>query len=479
MRRRKTPWRWRAVALFAAVALAPACGAPTASAPPGDAADAAPRIIAAARASKHAWDRLAELCDLFGPRPAGSPAYARAADWALAEMKKDGLANVHREDVTIHNWERGAESLVLLEPNGPRPLPMLGLGRSVGTPPEGVTAPVVVVHDFADLDRAGDKVKGKIVAYNFAMRERPGRSPDYGEAVAYRWSGASRAARHGAVAVLVRSITTARWRVPHTGAMGYDADAPKIPAAAITVEDAEMLQRLADRGAPVVVRLTMGARSGPDVVDANVVGESPGRERADEMVVVGGHLDSWDQSCGAHDNASGAVMAMEAVRLLVELKLQPRRTVRVVLFANEERGLEGGRGYREAHLGSIRQCVAALEADSGAFAPRGFSFQGAPAAAERIEALLPLFHPMGELKLNRGGSGADISPLVADGVPGLGLMTKGEHYFDYHHSAADTPDKVEPAALNDDVAAFALMTWLLAETPGTLPRQAPAPQKPD
>ncbi len=477
MRRRRMPSRWGAITVVVAAGLAPACTAPPHAAPPAGATDAASRIITAARASNHAWDRLAELCDLFGPRPAGGPAYARAVDWALAEMKKDGLAAVHREDVTVRSWERGAESLVLLAPNGPRALPMLGLGRSVGTPPEGVTAPIVVVRDFADLDRMGDKVKGKIVVYNFPMRERPGRSPDYGEAVAYRWSGASRAARHGAVATLVRSITTARWRLPHAGTMGYDADAPKIPAAAITIEDAEMLQRLADRGVPIVARLTMGARSGPDVVDANVVGEIPGRARADEIVVVGGHLDSWDQSCGAHDNASGAVMAMEAARLLVELKLQPLRTVRVVLFANEERGLEGGRGYREAHLGSIRQCVAALEADSGAFAPRGFSFQGAPAAAARIEALLPLFRPLGELKLNRGGSGADISPLVADGVPGLGLMTKGEHYFDYHHSAADTPDKVEPPALNDDVAALALMTWLLAETPGTLPREAPVPQK--
>lgn len=476
MSSRSTSKRWIAVALLLSVSTSPLLSAPPAGAPPR-ATDAARAIIDAARASHRPWDRLAELCDEFGPRPAGSPAYARAVEWALAQMKADGLVDVHRENVTIHNWERGAESLILLEPNGPRPLPVLGLGRSIGTPAEGIAAPVIVVRDFAELDRLGPKVKGKIVVYNFPMRERPGRAPDYGEAVAYRWSGASRAARHGAVAALVRSITTARWRLPHTGAMGYDADAPRIPTAAITIEDAEMMQRLADRKVPVVVRLNMGARPETDVVDANVVGEIVGRELPGEVVVIGGHLDSWDPSCGAHDDASGAVLALEAAGLLLELKLKPRRSVRVVLFANEERGLEGGRGYHDAHLAALDHCVAALEADSGAFRPEGFSFQGAPAAAERLEALLPLFRPLGELKLDRGGSGADISAMVADGVPGLGLMTRNEHYFDSHHSAADTPDKVEPAALNDALAAFALMTWLLAELPAPLPRQAPTAKK--
>jgi carboxypeptidase Q len=235
-----------------------------------------------------------------------------------------------------------------------------------------------------------------------------------------------------------------------------------------------MMQRLSDAGVPIVVRLTMGARLSGDVVDANVVGEIRGRERPDEIVVIGGHLDSWEPSCGAHDDASGAVLAMEAARVLKETGLRPRRTIRVVLFTNEERGLEGGRGYLDAHRSVLDKHAAALEADAGAFAPSGFSFQGAPAAADRLAALMPLFRPLGELTLDRGGAGTDISPIVEQGVPGLGLRTRNGRYFDFHHSAADTPDKIEPGALNDALAACALMTWLLAEIPEPLPRQAAA-----
>jgi carboxypeptidase Q len=238
-----------------------------------------------------------------------------------------------------------------------------------------------------------------------------------------------------------------------------------------------MLQRLSDRGERPVVRLVMGARTLPDQPSANVVGELRGRERPDEVVVIGAHIDTWDVGSGAHDDGTGVLMTIETLRLLGQLGLTPRRTVRGVLFTNEERGLDGGTAYRDTHLGDLGRHVAALESDSGGFAPRGFSFRGSDEAAAILSAWRPLFEPLGELKLRRGGSGADIGPIVEEGVPGLGLMVDSTHYFDYHHTAADTFDKVEPDELREALAAFTLMTWLLAETPEPLPR-LPAGEKP-
>jgi carboxypeptidase Q len=443
---------------------------------PEDAAQAAERIIAAARGNPIVMDRLAWLCDGIGARPAGSEGLEQAIDWSFRTMKADGLDSVSLQPVQVSVWERGDESALLLSPGPPRSLAILGLGRSVGTPEGGITAPAVVVRDFDELERLGGQVGGKIVVFNFPMKQRDDMFPSYGEAVEYRWRGAAEASKHGAVAALVRSATTRSLRTPHTGAMKpYEDGERPIPAAGLSTEDSEMLQRLQDRGERLTVRLVMGARTLSDRQSANAIGELRGRESPEQVVVIGAHIDSWDVSSGAHDDGTGVVMTIEALRLLKDLDLRPRRTVRGVLFTNEERGLEGGKAYRDRYRDELDLHVAALESDSGGFAPRGFSFSGADEAAGLLEALMPLFEPLGATMLRRGGSGADIGPIVRLGVPGMGLVVDSSHYFDYHHTKADTFDKVVPEELKESLAAFTLMTWLLAEMPEPLPRmEAPA-----
>jgi carboxypeptidase Q len=303
--------------------------------------DVAARIIKEATADASAWRRLAELTDTFGHRLSGSPQLELAIAWAAAQMKKDGLENVRTEPVMVPHWVRGQESLELVEPSR-QPLVMLGLGGSVGTPPEGIEAPAVVVRSFADADAKGEWLRGKIVVYNAPFT-------NYGETVQYRSNGASHAARYGAAAVLVRAVGPPGLRTAHTGGMRYAPNAPQIPAASISVEDAERLQRLQDREVPIVLRLRMGARTLPDAESANVIAELRGHERPDEIVVVGGHIDSWDVGTGAMDDGGGCIVTWEAVRLLKRLNLRPRRTIRVVLWTNEENGLRGAVAYRDRH----------------------------------------------------------------------------------------------------------------------------------
>ncbi len=452
--------------LALALLLVAACGGDGRLAPSDHDEDtmAAKRLIAAALEDTTAYQRLAELCDRFGGRSAGSKALEGALHWAADTLRADGAENVRLEPVTVTAWIRGAERLTLLEP-GPRNLPLLGLGRSVGTPPGGIEAEVVVVSSFEDLERRGEAVRDKIVLYDFPMKEQSVMFGAYGEAVQYRTKGAERAARLGAVAVLVRSVTTRSLGTPHTGAMKpYVEDLPRIPAAAITIEDAASLHRLADRGQTIRVRLEMEAREVPDQPSANVIGELPGREKPDEIVVIGAHIDSWDVGQGAHDDGAGVIYAIEALRLIRQAGLVPRRTLRVVLFTNEEKGNDGGKTYLADHRAELDRHVAALEADTGGFAPTGFSFSGGDEDAARLEALMSLFAPLGKLEMTRGGAGADIGPIVGKGVPGLGLRVDSTHYFDYHHSAADTLDKVDESEFRRSLAAFTLMSWLLADS---------------
>lgn len=474
----------RRAALVAAVALgcraAPPAAVPVAAPPElvvpdaGLAADAAPatpladryradaeRIIAAARADRRAYARLAELTDGVGARLSGTPALDRAIAWAVARFTADGHP-ARTEAVMVPRWERGVESARLVAPVA-RDLAMLGLGGSVATPAGGLTAPVVVVRSWDELAARAAEVKGAIVLYDVAMpawTEEGGTG--YGTVVPFRVGGASAAARLGAVAVLVRSVTARSLRSPHTGAMRYADDAPRIPAAAIATEDADLLARLAAAG-PVRVQLQMSARTLADAPSANVIAELRGRERPDEIVVIGAHLDSWDVGQGAHDDGAGVVHVMTALGLLRELGLTPRRTIRAVLYTNEENGLRGGRGYAAAHVGEPH--VAAFESDSGGFAPRGFSATVGDDAG-RLATLVELgglLAPLGATAIEVGEAGADVSPLVSQGVLGLGLRVDGRTYFDYHHSAADTLDKVDPAALADGVAALAVMAYVLAD----------------
>lgn len=422
----------------------------------------ADRLIAAATRDSAAHARLGKLVDTFGHRLSGSASLEAAIDWILREMKSDGLANVRGEPVLVPHWVRGSESATMLRPRRAG-LPMLGLGGSVATPTSGVTAPVLVVGSFEDLRVRAGEAKGKIVLFNVPFTS-------YRETVRYRVEGASAAARVGAVACLIRSVAPFSIRSPHTGVVRYDPSGLRIPAAALTGEDAEMIHRLQGRGELVVVTLRMSARTLPDAPSRNVVAEVVGRERPDEVVVLGGHIDSWDVGQGAVDDGGGSVAAWEAVRLIHQLGLRPRRTVRVVLWTNEENGGRGAEAYRDRHAAELPSHVAAIESDNGTFSPRGFRFSGADAALEQVRQVGALLESIGASLVTRETQSpeADIAPLVARGVPGLGLDVDRSRYFWFHHSEGDTLDKVDPGELARCVAALAVMAYVLAELPDGL-----------
>jgi carboxypeptidase Q len=448
-------------AVAAAIMLLPARAAAQDTLPPAYRA-AADRLIAAALADSAAYQRLTTLTDRFGHRLSGSGNLERALDWILEEMARDGLENVHPEPVMVPHWVRGRESAELVSPRA-RALPMLGLGGSIATPAEGITAPVLVVTGFDDLKAQGDRARGRIVLFDVPFT-------NYGQTVQYRTSGAIEAARAGAVASLIRSVTDYSQQTPHTGMMRYDTAVPRIPHAAITPEDAMLLHRLQSAGDTPIVRLYMEAHTLPDAPSRNVIAEIRGRERPDEVVVVGGHSDSWDVGTGAMDDGGGIVAAWEAVRLMKALDMRPRRTVRVVLWTNEENGLRGGTGYRDAHRAELDRHVAAIESDGGVFRPIGFGFSGSDRAFAIVTQIGRLLEPIGAGRVTRGGGGADIGPIMQLGVPGLGLDVDGTRYFWYHHSDADTIDKLDPRELGECVATLAVMAWALAELPEPLPR---------
>jgi carboxypeptidase Q len=423
---------------------------------------AAARIIGAALTSDHAYARLAHLTDHIGNRLSGSQNLERAIAWAITEMKRDGLDNVRAEKVMVPHWVRGEESLEMLAPV-PRKLQMLGLGNSVGTSAEGITAEAVVVRSFAELDQLGEQVRGKIVVYNAPF-------VNYGATVEYRVRGASRAARYGAVAALVRSITPVSLQTPHTGAMNYDPEQPKIPIAAVTIEVAEFLQRMNDRGDHPRLRLKMDAKFLPDAESANVIAELKGSEKPDEVIVIGGHFDSWDVGQGAHDDGGGCIVAWEAVRLLKELGLRPRRTIRVVLWTNEENGLRGGNAYHDAYKAELAKHILAIESDSGVYRPEGFGLAETVPLQVRANMLeiAKLLSGIGADQIATDGGGADIGPMVRDGVPGASLDVDGTRYFDIHHTPADTLDKVNPRELALCVATMAVMAFTVADMPESL-----------
>jgi carboxypeptidase Q len=417
-----------------------------------------------------AWNRIAELTDTFGNRLSGSEALEHAIDWTLAKMRTDGLENVRGEPVMVPHWVRGAESAELVSPRH-KPFAMLGLGGSVGTPAGGITAPVVVVTSFDDLAARGASVKGKIVLFDVPFTE-------YGQTVRYRSGGASAAAKLGATAMLLRSVASFSMNSPHTGSLRYDTTVAKIPAAAIAVEDAQLLHRMQDRGQAITVKLQMSAQALPDAPSRNVVAELRGREKPDEVVVMGGHIDSWDVGQGAMDDAGGVVAAWEAVRLMKALGLRPRRTIRVVGWTNEENGTRGGRAYRATHDAEVEKHVFALESDNGVFKPYGLAVVGTDSAMSMLRRIAPLLRRIGADSVSRGEGEADIGPLLEAGVPGAGLHVDGTRYFWFHHTNSDTPDKLDPREVAQCVATMAVYAYVLAEMPETLPRAPAAPRRP-
>ena len=381
-------------------------------------------------------------------------------------MRADGLEGVRGQPVRVPHWVRGEESVTLLRPGMPVELAMLGLGGSVGTPDGGIEADVLVVASFDELEARAAEAQGRIVVFNAPFTS-------YGQTVGYRVGGAVAAAQAGAVASLVRSVGPVSLDTPHTGTMRYEDDVPRIPHAAITIEGAERLQRIQDRGDTPRLRLEMGARTLPDAMSRNVIAELRGRERPDEVVVIGGHIDSWDVGQGVHDDAGGCVVAWEALRLMHSLGLRPRRTVQVVLWTNEENGLRGAQAYRDS-LAGVGPIQLAVESDSGVFTPVGFGLGGTPEAVAMLNAAVgPLLAPVlldaRAPAVTQGGGGADLGPLMRDGVPGAGLRVDGGRYFWLHHTAADTVDKLDPTAVQRNVAAMAVLAYIAAEMPQRLP----------
>ena len=453
----------RALGCFAVLALAAALAVPCPSAAQDIAStyrDAARRIVAAATADHRAYERIGELVDRFGPRLSGSAALERSLDWILEEMRADGLTNVRADPVMVPHWVRGEESLELLLPRA-RTLPMLGLGGTVATPPDGIRGEVLVVSSWEELEARKAEAAGRIVLFDVPFTS-------YGETVQYRSGGAVAAAKAGAVASLLRSVGPASMQTPHTGGMRYEDGVPRIPHAAITLEDAGMLHRMQDRGERIEVLLRTEGKFLPDAPSRNVMAELRGSELPDEIVVLGGHTDSWDVGQGAMDDAGGVVASWEAVRLLQELGLRPRRTIRVVGWVNEENGLRGGTQYAADH--GHEKHVVAIETDGGVFSPSGYGFTGSDAAFDVVKEIGTLLEQIGAGEILRGGGGADIGPLMQTGVPGMGLNVDGTRYFWYHHTDADTLDKLDPDEVARCVAALAVMAYVVADLPQALPR---------
>ena len=425
--------------------------------------DATAQLIRAATADDFAWRRLAELTDTYGNRLSGSENLTRAIAWAADTMKKDGFENVATDPVMVPHWIRGRESAEIVDP--PRhTMAILGLGGSVATPPAGLEADVLPVNSFDDLRAHASEVRGRIVLFNAPFTT-------YGDTVTYRTGGARAAAQAGAVAVLVRAIGPQGLRTVHTGSVQYGQDAPQIPAATIATEDADRIVRLAARGKRVRVRLTLEGRSEPDAESANVVGEIRGRELPQEIVLLGGHIDSWDVGAGASDDGVGCIATWEAARLIAKLGIHPRRTIRVVLWTNEENGLRGATAYAAKHAAHAANHVFALESDSGVFDPPSIGFTGSPAARNVVRDIGSLLAPLGLSDIVAGGGGADIGPIAQAGnVPMMAYLGNPNRYFVIHHTPADTVERIMPEEVSKAAAAIAVMAYVVAEMPERLPK---------
>lgn len=438
------------------------------------------QIAQAALESDYAWRQLAHLCNNIGPRLSGSPQAAKAVAYVADELRRLGL-EVRLEKVTVPHWMRGIETAELIQFPGQAPqttqkIVLTALGGSTATPAQGLTAEVVVVNDFEQLAALGrEKVAGKIVLFNkrfdLRMAAQGEAEEAYSQAVIYRGTGASAAARLGAVASLIRSVGTADYRLPHTGSLFYMDDAPRIPAAAVTAEDADLIAQLAAEGA-IRLHLILTPQTLPDAPSFNVVADLKGSEHPEQIVIVSGHLDSWDLGTGAIDDGAGVAMAMQAAQLLKQLRLQPKRTIRVIAWMNEENGLAGGRAYAQDQAAELLKHVAAIESDIGAGHPLGFKALASAQAVAQLKPVASALQNVGATLMRRvtDSPGIDLIPMAATGVPIFGLWQDARTYFHYHHTAADTLDKVNPRELAENAAAMTVLAYAIANLPVALPR---------
>jgi carboxypeptidase Q len=449
------------------------------AAPANDPATLA-QIRDSAMKSDWAYERLTDLTDLVGPRLSGSAGAAAAVEQVADAMRKLG-AKVTLQPVKVPHWVRGVETAEVVDYVG-RPagvtqkVVLTALGGSGATPAAGLTAPVIVIHSFDELKAKGAAVKGSIVLFDVAfdqeMADRGLAGPAYGQGSRIRTQGPKLAADLGAAAALVRSVGGANYRIPHTGATGV-VDGARIPAAAVTAEDAMLISRLSTRG-PLKLHLTLTPQILPDADSFNVIADWPGTDKADEVVIVSGHLDSWDLGTGAHDDGTGVAGAMGVIETLKKLDLHPRRTIRVIAWMNEENGTRGGRAYFDANKDKLEKHFAAIESDEGGGRPFGFIGSVTPPMVKYFAPLKSALEPIGASVFERRdfAAGSDISPLERAGVPSFQPLVDASFYFSYHHTPADTLDKVSTLELKRHVAVMTSLTWFLANMDENIGRVA-------
>ncbi|HXZ32947.1 MAG TPA: M20/M25/M40 family metallo-hydrolase [Terriglobales bacterium] len=430
----------------------------------------------AALNDEYTYEQTAHLTDNIGPRPVGSVQAQGAVEYVADQLRRLGL-DVQLEEIKVPHWIRGTETAELVDYPGQIPgvtqkIVLTALGGTVPTSPSGVTAEVVVARSFEDLTTLGrDKVAGKIVLLNFPFDKKKATNglalEAYEEAVAYRSRGPKAAAELGAAACLIRSVGGADYRLPHTG---FSVPAG-IPAAAVTSEDGDLIARLAAQGR-IHMHLTLTSETGPDTISYNVIGDLKGGEHPEQVVIVSGHLDSWDLGTGALDDATGVAVAMETAHLVQQLHLHSRRTIRVIAWMDEENGGRGRAAYAKEHAAELPNHCAALESDLGAAHPFGFEAKISPDALPLLKPVQEILQSFGAnlIHLTARSPAADIALLAQAGVPAFGIMQDGRTYFNYHHTAADTLDKIEPRELRENAAAMAVMGYALANLPEPLPR---------
>jgi hypothetical protein len=434
----------------------------------------------AALKSDYAYRQVAHLSNNIGPRLSGSAQAQKSVEYVAAELKALGL-EVELEKIMVPHWVRGEETAALVEfpgmaANTTQKIVLCALGSSTATPAEGLTAEVVVVRDFDELQALGkDKVAGKIVLFNYrfdkqmAAQSRAGDA--YSAAVKYRSDGPSAAGQLGAVACLIRSVGGAEYRLPHTGNTDYRPDAPKIPAAAVTAEDADLIAALAPQGT-VRMHLVLTPQTLPEAPSFNVIGDIKGSDHPEQIIIVSGHLDSWDLGTGAIDDGAGVAVSMEVANLIRKLNLRPKRTIRVIAWMNEENGLAGGKTYLKDHEKEIANHFAAIETDGGAGHPLGINYAVKPEAKTFFDAVGKILQSSGAglLNFSEHAGGADVGPLTKLGVPGFSPIQDNRTYFNYHHTAADTLDKIVPQELAENAAVVVVTAYALANLEKPLPR---------
>lgn len=411
-----------------------------------------------------AYDNLRILTKQVGARLAGSPGMYKAEAWGQQTLQQSGADKVWLQECRVPHWVRGGkdEAYVVGSPKH-QSLDILALGNSIGTGPKGIKAPVILINTFEELEQRKEEVKGKIVFYNYKFNNKLVKTfLAYADAGKYRSQGPSRAAKYGAVAVLVRSMSNAADNHPHTGATSYNDSFPKIPAAAVGLRHADKLATLISGNKNTEVFLKTLAKMLPDTIGHNVIGEWKGTEFPEQIITIGGHLDSWDPAEGAHDDGAGCVQSIEVLRALKAIGYKPKRTIRVVLFANEENGLRGGIKYAEEAKTKGEQHYFALESDAGGFTPRGFGFTVSPEQLAKIQQWAPLFAPYGVYELNQGGGGADIGPLNKTfKTPLAGLQPDSQRYFDIHHARSDVFEAVNKRELELGAVNMAALIYLV------------------